>query len=81
MAVGGLEEEAEYRFSVRAVTVGAGAESAARVRTGPQPGSPSAPRLLQLAPELAALRLRWNNTLSGRGPLLGYYIEARRKGK
>lgn len=79
LAVGGLEEEAEYRFSVRAVTVGAGAESAARVRTGPQPGSPSAPRLLQLAPELAALRLRWNNTLSGRGPLLGYYIEARRK--
>lgn len=82
LAVGGLEEEVEYRFSVRAVSAGAGAGAAggARARTGPQAGSPAAPRALQLAPEPAALRLRWDNAASGQGPLLGYYFEARRKG-
>ncbi|CAB3242123.1 unnamed protein product [Arctia plantaginis] len=81
LAVGGLEEEVEYRFSARAVTEGggAGAAGAARVRTGPQPGSPQAPRDLLLAPEPAALHLRWANAASGKGPLLGYYFEARRK--
>ncbi|XP_041977027.1 protein sidekick isoform X3 [Aricia agestis] len=81
LAVGGLEEEVEYRFVVRGVTVGAGAAAEARARTGPQPGSPSAPRALQLAADPAALRLRWRNAASGQGPLLGYYIEARKKAK
>lgn len=83
LAVGGLEEEVEYRFSARAVTEGggAGASGSARVRTGPQPGSPQAPRELLLAPEPAALHLRWANAASGKGPLLGYYFEARRKGE
>lgn len=82
LAVGGLEEEVEYRFSVRAVTegAGAGASSSMRVRTGPQAGSPAAPRALQLQPEPAALRLRWLNAAPGDGPLKGYYFEARRKG-
>ncbi|XP_059054428.1 protein sidekick [Achroia grisella] len=81
LAVGGLEEEEEYTFSVRAATdgAGAGAPAVARVRTGPQAGSPSAPRRLRLAPDPAALHLRWENAASGRGPLLGYYIEARKK--
>ncbi|KAG6449472.1 hypothetical protein O3G_MSEX006098 [Manduca sexta] len=51
LAVGGLEEEVEYQFSVRAVTVGAGGAASARVRTGPQPGSPRPPHALHLAPE------------------------------
>lgn len=80
LAVGGLEEEVEYRFWVRAVTVGAGGAGSARVRTGPQEGSPQPPTGLKLAPHPAALHLRWTNSASGRGPLLGYYIEARRKG-
>lgn len=80
LAVGGLEEEVEYRFCVRAVTVGAGGAAEARVRTGPQAGSPSPPRALRLRPDPAALHLRWDNAASGRGPLLGYYIEARKKG-
>ncbi|XP_013182226.1 PREDICTED: protein sidekick isoform X2 [Papilio xuthus] len=79
LAVGGLEEEVEYRFCVRAVTVGAGGAAEARVRTGPQPGSPAPPRTLRLRPDPAALHLRWDNAASGRGPLLGYYIEARKK--
>nr|XP_049695374.1 protein sidekick isoform X4 [Helicoverpa armigera] len=81
LAVGGLEEEVEYRFSVRGVTAGGGAGAAAeaRARSGPQPGSPAAPRALQLAPEPAALRLRWINAAPGQAPLKGYYFEARRK--
>ncbi|CAH0692396.1 unnamed protein product [Chilo suppressalis] len=79
LAVGGLEEEVEYLFSVRAMTIGAGAIGSARVRTGPQAGSPDPPRALILAPDPAALHLRWDNAPSGPGPLLGYYIEARKK--
>lgn len=80
LAVGGLEEEAEYHFTVRAVTIGAGGPVEARVKTGPQSGSPRAPAAFALAPDPAALRLRWTNSPSGKGPLLGYYIEARKKG-
>lgn len=80
LAVGGLEEEVEYAFTVRGVTIGAGAAAAARVRTGPQPGSPAPPRSFKLVPDPAALHLSWENAPSGNGPLLGYYIEARKKG-
>ncbi|XP_052737459.1 protein sidekick isoform X2 [Bicyclus anynana] len=79
LAVGALEEEAEYRFAVRALTVGAGPAGEARVRTGPQPGSPAPPAALRLRADPAALHLRWTNAASGRGPLLGYYFEARKK--
>ncbi|XP_045445941.1 protein sidekick isoform X2 [Melitaea cinxia] len=80
LAVGALEEEVQYRFSVRALTVGAGAAAEARARTGPQPGSPAPPAALRLRAEPAALLLRWSNAASGKGPLLGYYFEARKKG-
>lgn len=81
LAVGSLEEETEYVFTVRAVTsVGAGIAGIAKVHTGPQTGSPRAPTDLKLAPNPAALRLQWTNSPSGTGPLLGYYFEAKRKG-
>lgn len=70
----------QYRFSVRALTVGAGAAAEARARTGPQPGSPAPPAALRLRADPAALHLRWTNAASGKGPLLGYYFEARKKG-
>ncbi|GBP30656.1 Protein sidekick [Eumeta japonica] len=79
LAVGTLEEEVEYRFSVRAVTIEAGPAAEARVRTGPQLGSPAPPDTLRLETTPAALRLTWHNAASGKGPLLGYYIEARKK--
>ncbi|XP_050344863.1 protein sidekick isoform X1 [Nymphalis io] len=81
LAVGALEEEVEYRFSVRAVTVAAGAAAEARARTGPQAGSPARPAALLLRADPAALHLRWTNAASGKGPLLGYYFEARKKAK
>ncbi|XP_045518694.1 protein sidekick isoform X1 [Pieris brassicae] len=81
LAVGSLEEEVEYKFTVRAVTIGAGGAGESRVRTGPQPGSPEPPRALALRADPAALHLRWTNAPSGRGPLLGYYIEGRKKAK
>lgn len=79
--MGALEEEVEYKFSVRAVTMGAGAAAEARARTGPQPGSPAPPAALRLRADPAALHLRWTNAASGKGPLLGYYFEARKKGE
>ena len=51
------------------------------VTTGPQPGSPGRPRDLVLSQTLSAVRLSWTNSNSGKGPLLGYYIESRPKGR
>ena len=51
------------------------------VTTGPQAGSPGRPRDLVLSQTLSAVRLSWTNSNSGKGPLLGYYIESRPKGK
>ncbi|CAG9096606.1 unnamed protein product [Plutella xylostella] len=79
LQVGGLEEGSKYVFAVRALTIGPGPPSEARVITGPQAGSPSEPRGLQLERAPAAFHLRWENSASGKGPLLGYYIEARKK--
>ena len=47
---------------------------------GPQSGSPGRPRDLGLTKTISAIKLSWTNSNSGRGPILGYYIESRRKG-
>ena len=51
------------------------------VTTGPQAGSPGRPRDLVLSKTISAVKLAWTNGNSGRGPILGYYIESRRKGR
>jgi len=51
------------------------------VTTGPQTGSPGRPRELALSKTISAVRLSWTNGNSGRGPILGYYVESRRKGE
>ena len=75
-----LEERVTYTFSVRAQTIDYGPTVEGNVTTGPQSGSPGRPRELELSKTLSAIKLSWTNSNSGRGPILGYYIESRRKG-
>ena len=73
-----LEEEITYTFSVRAQTIDYGPPVIGNVTTGPQEGSPRPIRNLVLSKEKNAILLSWTNSNSGRGPILGYYIESRR---
>ena len=75
-----LEESVTYTFSVRAQTIDYGPAALGNVTTGPQPGSPGRPRDLVLSKTISSVRLSWTNGNSGKGPILGYYIESRRKG-
>lgn len=50
------------------------------VTTGPQEGSPSTPKELNIEKTLSSIELRWLNGATGKGPILGYYIESLRKG-
>ena len=75
-----LEEEITYTFSVRAQTIDYGPPVLGNVTTGPQSGSPGRPRDLGLTKTMSSIKLGWTNSNSGRGPILGYYIESRRKG-
>eukprot|EP00090_Calanus_glacialis_P041134 TRINITY_DN7227_c0_g1_i2.p1 TRINITY_DN7227_c0_g1~~TRINITY_DN7227_c0_g1_i2.p1 ORF type:complete len:2186 (-),score=220.82 TRINITY_DN7227_c0_g1_i2:579-7136(-) len=79
MYIHNLEERIPYTFSVRAQTIEYGPAAEGNVTTGPQPGSPGRPRDLLLSQTLSAIRLSWVNGNSGKGPILGYYIESRPK--
>ncbi|KAI4461154.1 titin [Holotrichia oblita] len=74
-----LEEEITYTFTVRAQTLDYGPAISSNVTTGPQEGSPNTPKELTLVKTLSNIELHWLNGLSGKGPILGYYIESRRK--
>lgn len=76
-----LEEEVTYTFSVRAQTIDFGIAIKGNVTTGPQPGSPKSPFDLTLGRTVSSVALKWTNGPSGKGPILGYYIQSRRKGK
>ncbi|XP_064109452.1 protein sidekick-like isoform X2 [Macrobrachium nipponense] len=71
-----LEEEVTYEFSVRAQTIDYGPEVRSNVTTGPQPGSPARPKDLTLTKTVSSVTLHWRNSHSGKGAILGYYIEA-----
>lgn len=78
LLVTSLEEEVTYEFSVRAQTIDYGPEVQANVTTGPQPGSPARPRDLTLTKTVSSVTLHWRNSHSGKGSILGYYIEAKK---
>lgn len=75
-----LEEEVTYTFTVKAQTIDYGPPISSNVTTGPQEGSPSIPKELTVVKTLSSVELRWLNGPTGKGPILGYYIESRRKG-
>lgn len=76
-----LEEEVTYTFTVRAQTIDFGVAVRGNVTTGPQPGSPASPHDLSLIRTVSSVDLKWVNGASGKGPILGYYVQSRRKGK
>uniref|UniRef100_A0A1I8MGF4 Uncharacterized protein n=1 Tax=Musca domestica TaxID=7370 RepID=A0A1I8MGF4_MUSDO len=79
LLVQNLEEEVTYTFTVRAQTIDYGPAVSENVTTGPQDGSPVAPRDLILSKTLSSVEMHWLNGPSGRGPILGYYIEAKKR--
>ncbi|XP_073831568.1 sidekick cell adhesion molecule isoform X3 [Musca autumnalis] len=80
LLVQNLEEQVTYTFTVRAQTIDYGPVVSENVTTGPQDGSPVAPRDLILSKTLSSVEMHWLNGPSGRGPILGYYIEAKKRG-
>ncbi|XP_034937975.1 protein sidekick isoform X2 [Chelonus insularis] len=74
-----LEEEVTYTFMVRALTIDFGPPVSGNVTTGPQEGSPMAPTHLEISKTVSSVEMKWKNGASGKGPILGYYIETRRK--
>lgn len=83
LLVQSLEEEETYTFTVRAQTIDYGPAISSNVTTGPQEGSPVTPKELKLVRTASSIELHWLNGPSGRGPILGYYIESietKRKG-
>ncbi|XP_031349288.1 protein sidekick isoform X2 [Photinus pyralis] len=79
LQVQSLEEEVTYTFTVRAQTLDYGPPVVSNVTTGPQEGSPGTPRELTLVKTLSSVEFHWLNGPSGKGPLIGYLIESRRK--
>lgn len=80
LVVTNLEEEVTYYFSVRASTIDLGPPSMGNVTTGPQEGSPARPKDLLITRTTSAVTLQWENGPPGKGPIIGYYIECRKKG-
>ncbi|BES97569.1 Immunoglobulin V-set domain [Nesidiocoris tenuis] len=74
-----LEEEVSYTFVVRAETTDYGPPIRANVTTGPQDGSPSTPRAFTIGKTVSSVEMHWANSASGKGPILGYYIQSKRK--
>ncbi|XP_065171276.1 protein sidekick-like isoform X3 [Atheta coriaria] len=74
-----LEEQVTYTFTVRAQTIDFGPAVTSNVTTGPQEGSPSTPKELVLIKTLSSVELHWLNGPTGKGPILGYYLECKRK--
>ena len=80
LLVQNLEEKVTYLFTVRAQTIDFGPSVSANVTTGPQEGSPTPPRELSLGNTVSTVEMHWMNGASGKGPILGYYIQSKRKG-
>ncbi|PNF38721.1 Protein sidekick [Cryptotermes secundus] len=73
-----LEEEVTYTFSVRALTIDYGPAVTGNVTTGPQEGSPAKPKDLVMSKSVSSVDMHWANGPSGKGPILGYYIQSKR---
>lgn len=80
LMVQNLEEEVTYTFTVRAQTIDYGPSINGNVTTGPQEGSPNPPRDLVLQKSVYNVELHWVNGASGKGAILGYYIESKKRG-
>lgn len=80
LLVQNLEEEVTYTFTVRAQTIDYGPPIIGNITTGPQDGSPIVPRELVLVKTVSSVEMHWTNGPSGKGTILGYYIESKKRG-
>ncbi|XP_058794092.1 protein sidekick isoform X3 [Phymastichus coffea] len=76
-----LEEKVTYTFSVQAETIDLGPPTSGNVTTGPQEGSPMAPTALVITKTGSSVDLAWTNGATGKGAILGYYIETKSKAR
>ncbi|KAJ8687397.1 hypothetical protein QAD02_023191 [Eretmocerus hayati] len=74
-----LEEEVIYTFIVQAKTIDLGPPVTGNVTTGPQEGSPMPPMDLRISKSDFNVDFQWTNGATGKGPILGYYIESKKK--
>lgn len=81
LLVQNLEEEVTYTFAVRAQTIDYGPPASGNVTTGPQEGSPATLKELVLSKTVSSVDMHWINGPSGKGPILGYYIESKKRGE
>jgi hypothetical protein len=58
-----------------------GPPATGNVTTGPQEGSPGRPEDLLIAISTSSVNLQLENGPAGKGPIVDYYIESRKKGK
>ncbi|XP_055684947.1 protein sidekick isoform X2 [Lutzomyia longipalpis] len=79
LLVQNLEEEVTYTFAVRAQTIDYGPPASGNVTTGPQEGSPATLKELLLTKTVSSVDMHWINGPSGKGPILGYYIESKKR--
>ncbi|KAK7791911.1 hypothetical protein R5R35_005428 [Gryllus longicercus] len=79
LLISALEEQVTYVFTVRAQTIDYGPAVTGNVTTGPQEGSPVTPKDFAVTKTVSSVDITWINGPSGKGPILGYYIQSRRK--
>lgn len=65
---------------MRAQTTDYGPPAVGNITTGPQDGSPISPKELTLLKNVAYIDLHWLNGPSGKGPIIGYYFESKKRG-
>jgi protein sidekick len=70
-----------YTFTVRAQTYDFGMTASGNITTGPQDGSPISAKELSLSKNVAYIDLHWINGPSGKGPILGYLFESKKRGE
>ena len=66
---------------MRAQTFDFGMTASGNITPGPQDGSPISPKELTLSKNVAYIDLHWMNGPSGKGPILGYLFESKKRGK
>ncbi|XP_053678615.1 protein sidekick-like [Anopheles nili] len=79
LLVQNLEEVVTYTFTVRLQTIDYGPAINGNVTTGPQDGLLGSPRELTISKSQASVQMHWINGQSGKGPILGYYIETKKR--
>ncbi|CAL1541031.1 unnamed protein product [Lymnaea stagnalis] len=79
--ISGLIENLRYTFSLAANTsIGKGVATEVAVTTGPQPGSPEAPKKPEITLRSKVIYIIWQNNDHGKSPIVAYKIQCKEDG-